>query len=99
MGCSQTCRGLMRSAFWRIQEGAMTRREGINHRSRPGGYLGASQNAQALDLETEDIGYSQRTRCPLRGCEEIELSDVAGSPSPHPSPRGRGRVNGVNCTW
>src|SRR5258708_28121838 len=35
---------------------------------------------------------------PLRGCEEIELSDVDGSPSPHPSPGGRGRLSGVTCT-
>jgi hypothetical protein len=25
---------------------------------------------------------------PLRGCEEIDLSDIAGNPSPRPSPRG-----------
>src|SRR5216684_8024878 len=34
----------------------------------------------------------------LRGCEEIGLTDVAGSPSPHPSPGGRGRSSGVTCT-
>src|SRR5258708_5331432 len=33
----------------------------------------------------------------LRGCEEIDLSDIAGNPSPRPSPRGRGRARGVTC--
>src|SRR5260370_3969220 len=33
----------------------------------------------------------------LRGCEEIELSDTAGNPSPRPSPGGRGRWSGVIC--
>ena len=35
---------------------------------------------------------------PFRGREEIELSDVAASPSPRPSPGGRGRWSGVTCT-
>src|SRR5258708_27782594 len=33
----------------------------------------------------------------LRGCEEIDLSDIAGNPSPRPSPRGRGRAVSVTC--
>ena len=33
---------------------------------------------------------SHPTTASLRGCEEIELTDVDGSPSPHPSPAGRG---------
>src|SRR5258708_2761477 len=33
----------------------------------------------------------------LRGCEEIDLSDITGNPSPRPSPGGRGRAVSVTC--
>src|SRR5258708_36939659 len=39
----------------------------------------------------------ERLRYTLRGCEEIDLSDIAGNPSPRPSPRGRGRPVSVTC--
>src|SRR5258708_31617185 len=45
-----------------------------------------------------DPSLPPNRRPTLRGCEEIELTDVDGSPSPHPSPAGRGRSSGVTCT-
>ena len=46
-------------------------------------------NAGVADGVVGDVAGAPRGT--LRGCEEIDLSDIAGNPSPLPSPGGRGR--------
>src|SRR5258708_34624206 len=57
------------------------------------GYAVAHPSHDAGLLIRGQVLPSEVAHCPftLRGCEEIDLSDITGNPSPRPSPRRRGR--------
>src|SRR5258708_22712866 len=57
-------------------------------RSEPSDVAGSLPEGRST-LDGCNPRQTQPTDSPLRGCEEIEPTDVAGSPSPHPSPGGR----------
>src|SRR5258708_13058942 len=61
-------------------------------------WMGRSEvNPQCLLMRSRTVGSILVFEFALRGCEEIDLSDIAGNPSPRPSPRGRGRAVSVTC--
>src|SRR5216684_9082626 len=61
------------------------------------GPLGSEFRLRSGNLRIRFLIDPDGTIVILRGYEELERTDVVGSPSPHPSPGGRGRSSGVTC--